>query len=174
MRFFYFPALFLADPNDDVLNISASSSVPIQTAYSRLQSLESGESNLASSGPSGHLGSSLCGFGPLVQPIGKPRSLSVPGADLNAADLDRMISLDRDEWEQASADLFRTDQSDSRARKSSLYGTGTLGSLLPPLQPAAYFTNNARYFGNFLFYILKLVKKLKKNHYRVLYTISML
>ena len=162
MRFFYFPALFLADPNDNVLNISASSSVPIQTAYSRLQSLESGESNLASSGPSGHLGSSLCGFGPLVQPIGKPRSLSVPGADLNAADLDRMISLDRDEWEQASADLFRTDQSDSRARKSSLYGTGTLGSLLPPLQPAAYFTNNARYFGNFLFYILKLVK-LKKN-----------
>ena len=99
------------------------------------------------------VGSSLGGFGPLVQPIGsKPRSLSVPGAELSSSELERMISLDRDEWEEQT-DLFRDVHHqqpsaggpiDCRARKSSLYGTGALGSLLPPLQPAAYFSNNSR------------------------------
>lgn len=132
-------------------NTTVSSSVPIQTAYSRLQSLESAESTLASSGPTvGAIGSSLGGFGPLVvQPIGKPRSLSVPGAELSSGELDRMISLDRDDWAEHASDPFRHDAvagvaADARGRKSSLYGTGALGGLLPPLQPASYFSTNSR------------------------------
>ena len=127
--------------------------MPIQTAYSRLQSLESAESTLASSGPTvGAIGSSLGGFGPLVvQPIGKPRSLSVPGAELSSGELDRMISLDRDDWAEHASDPFRHDAvagvaADARGRKSSLYGTGALGGLLPPLQPASYFSTNSRWF----------------------------
>lgn len=128
-----------------------SSSVPIQTGYSRLHSLETSDSILASSGPTGAVGSSLgIGFGPIVQPIRKPRSSSVPGAEFSSSSasnvgLDRMISLDRDDWEPMSNAESSRDQSDAASsRKSSLYGTGALGSLLPHLQPAAYFPSNSR------------------------------
>lgn len=110
-----------------------------------MQSLETGESALASSGPTAHVGTSLGGFGPLVHPICKPRSLSVPGADMNSSGLDRMISLDRDEWDPISNSELNRDQFDSLTKKSSLYGTGTLGGLLSHLQPAAYFPTASRY-----------------------------
>jgi hypothetical protein len=111
----------------------------MQTAYSRLQSLETGESILASSGPTA-VGTTIGGFGPLVHPICKPRSLSVPGADMNSSGIDRMISLDRDEWDP----ITNLDQFDTFSKKSNLYGTGTLGGLLSHLQPAAYFPTAAR------------------------------
>lgn len=113
-----------------------------------MQSLETGESILASSGPTAlgnHFGTSLGGFGPLVHPICKPRSLSVPGADMNSSGLDRMISLDRDEWDPSSNSELIRDQFDSFPKKSSFYGSGTLGSLLSHLQPAAYFPTGSRY-----------------------------
>lgn len=116
----------------------------MQTAYSRLQSLETGESILASSGPTG-VGTSLGGFGPLVHPICKPRSLSVPGADMTSSGLDRMISLDRDDWDPVSNPELLREQFENLAKKSNLYGTGTLGGLLSHLQPAAYFPTAARY-----------------------------
>ena len=112
--------------------VSASTSVPIRTAYNRLQSLENSESILASSGPSsavGHLG-----FGPIVQPISKPRSFSVPGSEFTTSmGLDRLVSLGlKDDWGEQP-------DSSSSDRKSSLYSSGTLGNLLPNLQPASYF-----------------------------------
>lgn len=125
------------------LKFIASSSVPIQTAYSRLQSLETGESILASSGPSCPSGTSLGGFGPLVHPVCKPRSLSVPGADMNSSGLDRMISLDRDEWDPISNSELLREQFDNISKKP-IYGTGTLGGLLSHLQPSSYFSS--RYF----------------------------
>lgn len=128
--------------------ILASASVPIQSAYSRLQSLESGESVLASSGPTGPVGSSLGGFGPLVQPIRKPRSLSVPGTELhsNSTGLDRMISLDRDDWDPIIGNDVLREQSNSESlsRKSNVFGGSSFGSFLPHLQPAAYFPTNSR------------------------------
>lgn len=128
--------------------VKASASVPIQSAYSRLQSLESGESVLASSGPTGPVGSSLGGFGPLVQPIRKPRSLSVPGTELhsNSTGLDRMISLDRDDWDPIIGNDVLREQSNSESlsRKSNVFGGSSFGSFLPHLQPAAYFPTNSR------------------------------
>lgn len=129
--------------NPSTSSATASTSVPMQTAYSRLQSLETGESILASSGPTG-VGTSLGGFGPLVHPICKPRSLSVPGADMTSSGLDRMISLDRDDWDPVSNPELLREQFENLAKKSNLYGTGTLGGLLSHLQPAAYFPTAAR------------------------------
>ncbi|XP_046450769.1 RING finger protein unkempt-like isoform X4 [Daphnia pulex] len=129
----------ILDTHSTSSSATASTSVPMQTAYSRLQSLETGESILASSGPTA-VGTTIGGFGPLVHPICKPRSLSVPGADMNSSGIDRMISLDRDEWDP----ITNPDQFDTLSKKSNLYGTGTLGGLLSHLQPAAYFPTAAR------------------------------
>ena len=120
-----------------LFSFSASSSVPI---CNRLQSLEADEI-LASSGP---MSTTLSSFGQLPShSSNKIRSLSVPGADLNLANID-YSNLDKDEWDPLSNfELFR-EQSDTR--KLNLYGGTTLGNLLPQLQPAAYFpTGNARY-----------------------------
>lgn len=116
--------------------LQASSSVPI---CNRLQSLEADEI-LASSGP---MSTTLSSFGQLPShSSNKIRSLSVPGADLNLANI-YYSNLDKDEWDPLSNfELFR-EQSDTR--KLNLYGGTTLGNLLPQLQPAAYFpTGNAR------------------------------
>ena len=63
---------------------------------------------------------------------------------MNSSGLDRMISLDRDEWDPISNSDMHRDQFDSLGKKSSLYGTGTLGGLLSHLQPAAYFPTAPR------------------------------
>jgi len=133
------------DSTADLSAVTASASVPIQSAYSRLQSLESGESVLASSGPTGPVGSSLGGFGPLVQPIRKPRSFSVPGTELhsNSTGLDRMISLDRDDWDPIIGNDVLREQPNSLS-KSNMFGGNSFGSFLPHLQPAAYFPTNSR------------------------------
>ena len=140
--------LVAINKHDFFVGTLASASVPIQSVYSRLQSLESGESVLASSGPTGPVGSSLGGFGPLVQPIRKPRSLSVPGTELhsNSTGLDRMISLDRDDWDPiiGNDSLREPSSSESHARKTNMYGTSTFGNFLPHLQPTAYFSTNSR------------------------------
>ena len=114
-----------------------------------MQSLETGESVLASSGPTAHIGTSLGGFGPLVHPVCKPRSLSVPGTNMSSSlGLDRMISLDRDEWDHtthiSNSDILR-DQFDTNPNKASLYTSGTLGGLLSHLQPASYFPSATRF-----------------------------
>jgi hypothetical protein len=59
---------------------------------------------------------------------------------MNSSGIDRMISLDRDEWDP----ITNLDQFDTFSKKSNLYGTGTLGGLLSHLQPAAYFPTAAR------------------------------
>lgn len=112
-----------------------------------MQSLETGEPVLASSGPTTHIGTSLGGFGPLVHPICKPRSLSVPGASMSSSlGLDRMISLDRDEWDPMTNSEPVRDQFDLNPNQASLYSSGTLGSLLTHLRPASYYPSASRLF----------------------------
>lgn len=99
----------------------------------RLQCLESDETLEAS----GYCGSrSLGGFGPIMQPITKVKSFSVPGIEPDSSDVNRMISLDRDDWDPYSH-ANACELSDSFSRMSSIYSKNTVGGLVGHFQSAA-------------------------------------